>query len=317
MSQRLHSRTDIVAQASSFRDMLAPADRDGRVHGEGNVVQLFFNPAAGSYRGSTIDDLARAFRATGARIMLTPSVDAPPAIDPAATHICIAGGDGTVRHVAEALVTSRRDLPVAIYPAGTINLLAREGGCERRPDHLAEALIHGATRLHNPVRVGTAMFFACASVGPDSLAVEMVSSSPLKRHIGRFAYVAAMGSLLCRWPRHRLRLSANGASWECEAVYIAKGCYYAGAWSFAPQARVGDGQLHVVALKRARRREIFQFYWRMLSGGDVTGHSNVIAFSCTALSLQSDAPVPLQGDGDVLAMCPVEMQVHDRPVRIC
>jgi hypothetical protein len=55
------------------------------VHGEGNVVQLFFNPAAGSYRGSTIDDLARAFRATGARIMLTPSVDAPPAIDPAAT----------------------------------------------------------------------------------------------------------------------------------------------------------------------------------------------------------------------------------------
>jgi diacylglycerol kinase family enzyme len=140
-----------------------------------------------------------------------------------------------VRHVAEALVTSRRDLPVAIYPAGTINLLAREGGCERRPDHLAEALIHGATRLHNPVRVGTAMFFACASVGPDSLAVEMVSSSPLKRHIGRFAYVAAMGSLLCRWPRHRLRLSANGASWECEAVYIAKGCYYAGAWSFAPR----------------------------------------------------------------------------------
>jgi hypothetical protein len=120
------------------------------------------------------------------------------------------------------------------------------------------------------------MFFACASVGPDSLAVEMVSSSPLKRHIGRFAYVAAMGSLLCRWPRHRLRLSANGASWECEAVYIAKGCYYAGAWSCA-QARWG-WPVACRALKRARRREIFQFYWRMLSGGDVTGHSNVIAF---------------------------------------
>jgi diacylglycerol kinase family enzyme len=161
------------------------------------------------------------------------------------------------------------------------------------------------------------MFFACASVGPDSLAVEAVASSPLKRHIGRFAYVAAMGQLLCRWPRHRLLVSANGGSWECEAVYIAKGRYYAGGWSFAPRASVEDRQLHVVALKRARRREIFQFYWRMLSGGDVTGDSNVIAFSCTALSLQSDAPVPLQGDGDVLAMCPVEMRVHDQPVHIC
>lgn len=283
----------------------------------GKVVQLFYNPAAGSYRGSTIEELRQAFGATGARVRLTPSIDTPPTIDPAATHICIAGGDGTVRHVAEALVSANRQLPVAIYPAGTINLLAREGGYERRPAYLARALVGGATRPHSPVRVGASMFFACASVGPDSLAVDAVSASPLKRHIGRFAYVAAMGQLLRRWPRHHIVLTANGQSWDCEAVYIAKGRYYAGAWSFAPQAKVEDGQLHVVALKRARRREFFQFYWRLLSGSDVTDDSNVIAFSCTTLSLQSETPVPLQGDGDVLAMCPVEVTVHDTPINIC
>jgi diacylglycerol kinase family enzyme len=287
------------------------------------LVQLFYNPAAGSYNGETISALTRALRDTGARVTLTPSIDHPPAIDPAATHICIAGGDGTVRHVAEALVSANRPLPVAIYPAGTINLLAREAGFGRRPARLARALAEGRTRPHGPVEVRSAhgedasMFFACASVGPDSLAVADVSASSLKRHIGRFAYVAAMGRLLSRWPRHRLVVAANGERWECEAVYIAKGRYYAGSWSFAPQAKVDDGQLHVVALRRARRREMLQFYWTMLSGGDVTRGPNVIAFSCTALSLEAEEGMPLQGDGDILATGPVEIALGDTPVNIC
>ena len=290
---------------------------DAAAHG-GKIIQLFYNPAAGGYREATITELTRALTDTGARVRLTPSMDRPPAIDPAATHICIAGGDGTVRHVAEALVSANRQLPVAIYPAGTINLLAREGGFEHRPAaHMAQALVQGPTRPHRPVRVGGSMFFACASAGPDSLAVAQVAASPLKRYIGRFAYVAAMVRLLRHWPRHRIALSANGTSWECEAVYIAKGRYYAGPWSFAPQAKVDDGQLHIVALRRARRREFLHFCWQMLSGGDVTRDKNIISFTCTALSLQSDQPLPFQGDGDVLAMCPVEISVENTPVHIC
>lgn len=289
------------------------------------LVQLFYNPASGSYSGAAISALTRALRETGAGVTLTPSIDHPLAIDPAATHICIAGGDGTVRHVAEALVSANRPLPVAIYPAGTINLLARESGHERRPASVARALVEGRTRPHGPVEVRPArgggaeasLFFACASVGPDSLAVAEVSASSLKRHIGRFAYVAAMGRLLSRWPRHRIVVAANGERWDCEAVYIAKSRYYAGSWSFAPQAKVDDGQLHVVALRRARRREMLQFYWTMLSGGDVTRGPNVIAFSCTALSLEAEEGVPLQGDGDILATGPVEIALRDTPVNIC
>ena len=319
--------------AAQARTVLEGAERPGQgVRGRAmarlggrRLVQLFYNPAAGSYKGETIDALTQALRETGARVRLTPSIDHPPTIDPAATHICIAGGDGTVRHVAEALVSTNRQLPVAIYPAGTINLLAREAGYERHPARVARALVDGPTRPHGPVEVrpthgpvtDASMFFACASVGPDSLAVASVSASPLKRHIGRFAYVAAMGRLLRDWPRHRIVLSANGERWDCEAVYIAKGRYYAGSWSFAPQAKVDDGQLHVVALRRARRRELLQFYWTMLSGGDVTRGSNVIAFSCTALSLEAEEGLPVQGDGDILATCPVEITLHDTPVHIC
>lgn len=281
------------------------------------VVQLFHNPEAGSYDGAAIAELMREFRKTGAHVRLTPSVDSPPVIDPSATHICIAGGDGTVRHVAAALVSANRQLPVAIYPAGTINLLAREGDIERRPARLAQALVNGPTRPHSPAKAGASMFFACASVGPDSLAVASVASSLLKRQIGRFAYVTAMLQLFRAWPRHRIVVSANGRSWDCEAVYIAKGRYYAGPWSFAPHARGDDGQLHVVALRRAGRRHFLRFCWQMLGGVDVTRDRNVISFACTALSLHADCALPIQADGDVVTTCPAEITLHDTPLHIC
>lgn len=281
------------------------------------VIQLFYNDRAGSYSGPKIAALEQALRATGARVQLTPSFDSPPVIDPDATHICIAGGDGTVRHVAAALVHADRPLPVAIYPAGTINLLAREGGCERRPARLAAALLDdGMTRPHSPVQAGDTLFFACASVGPDSFVVASVSSA-LKRRIGRLAYAVTMARMLWTWPRHRIVLSGNGQSHPCEAVYIAKGRYYAGPWSFAPNAKVDDGKLHVVALKQARRRDYLRFCWLMLAGADPAGDGNVLAFSCTTLSLHSDCPLPLQGDGDIVAMAPVDIAIHATPVHIC
>lgn len=78
-----------------------------------------------------------------------------------------------------------------------------------------------------------------------------------------------------------------------------------------------DGQLHVVALKQARRRDFLRFCWQMPTGADPASDDNVAAFSCTALSIRSDRPPPLQGDGDIVAMSPVDIAIHATPVHIC
>ena len=280
------------------------------------IVQLFYNVKAGHYSPGRIDALVQALRAAGAKVRLTPSADGLPQLAPDTTHVCVAGGDGTVRHVGAAVVNTNPALPLAIYPMGTVNLLAREAQVPRNPGKLAQLLVHGgADRPHHPVRVGNDMFFACASAGPDSYAVASVSLR-LKRWIGRLAYAVSFLHLLANWPRFNLRLSANGQSWPCEAVFIAKGRYYAGPWSFAPQAQVGDGLLHVVALKTARRRDFLGFCWSLLRGMDPGSGGNTIAFTCTALRLDADELVPLQGDGDILGCCPLDMAVDARAVQV-
>ena len=274
------------------------------------VVQLFYNPNAGSANQRRLARLVAAFEAEGAAVLLAPSVDRVPEILPHATHICIAGGDGTVRHVAMALAKSGSVQPVAIYPAGTVNLLAREAPLPSDPVRFAHAVLgEGLLRPHHPITLGETMFFACASIGPDSAAVAGLSSR-LKHRIGRAAYVVSFLRVLQRWRRLPLRLEAPGFTLECEAVYIAKARHFAGPWSFAPQARPDDELFHVVALHTARRRDFLRFVFALFTGRDMRKCAGMTVLSCSELSIDGPADMPVQADGDIVAYGPVRLSLH-------
>jgi diacylglycerol kinase family enzyme len=280
----------------------------------GAIVQLFYNPTSGSHSPRKLNALARSLEAAGATVIRAQSLDCTPAIALEATHVCIAGGDGTVRHVATALARCGRSLPAAILPAGTVNLLAREAGFSGHPEQLARRLLaKGSQRRHFGASLGDTMFFACASAGPESLAIAR-HSPRLKRVIGRLAYATAFCRLLVSWPRMRMRLTSEGRTYACEAVYVAKGRFFAGPWSFAPLASSNEALLHIVALERCRRRNFLGFCLDMLLGRDPAKRQGVTAFTCTALKLECDGAMPIQADGDVVAQLPVAITLDARPV---
>jgi len=279
-----------------------------------DVVQVFSNPSAGRNSRRTIAALVKALEARGAEVLSCESANGPPRIDDRATHVCVAAGDGTVRHVAEAVMRVGRPLTISVYPAGTINLLASEAGYPRDPELFAARVLSGSARhRHHPVAIGDSHFFACAGVGPDSLAVSRVSPR-LKRAIGRLAYAVAALRLLFVCQRVHIDLDSGERKVRCEAFYVAKGRYYAGGWSFAPQARVDEPVLHVVALRKARRRDYLAFVATLGLGGDVSKLANVDAFTCTTLNATSAAPLPIQADGDIVGALPVTLTVGPQPL---
>lgn len=278
------------------------------------VVQIFSNPQAGTYSRRRVRALTRALQDLGATVVQSVSVDGPPEILNNADHVCVAGGDGTVRHVASAVLQCGRPVTMSVYPIGTINLLARERLYPTHPCAFARMVMaHTTCRAHYPVAADDIFFFACASTGPDS-AVLAQYSPRLKRKIGRMAYVAAFIALLWKWPRQNIRLIANGRQVECEAFYVAKGRYYAGPWSFAPDSRVDDPLMHIVALKRARRRDFARLAIAVLLGRSIADVPGASCFTATELAAESDVPLPLQADGDVVAHLPVRLTVGDRPL---
>ncbi|HEX7873739.1 MAG TPA: diacylglycerol kinase family protein [Sphingobium sp.] len=278
------------------------------------VVQLFSNPHAGTYSRRRVQSLVRALQDLGATVVQSFSADAPPEILDGVDHVCIAGGDGTVRHVASAVLRCGRPVTMSIYPVGTVNLLARERlypACASDFARLVMADAHG--KDHFPVVVGEDFFFACASVGPDSMALDCYSPR-LKRLIGRGAYGFAFLGLLWRWRRHRIRLNAEGVAVECEAFYVAKGRYYAGPWSLAPASRGDDPLMHVIALERARRIDFARLVLALFFRRAIDTVPGAVCFTTTDLKVESDEALPLQADGDILATLPVRFMIGRTPL---
>jgi diacylglycerol kinase (ATP) len=272
------------------------------------VIQLFVNAKAGSSSRRRVAALRRELEAAGARVIVTPTGDDDLAIAEESTHICAVGGDGTLRHVAAALERSGQPRVMSVFPTGTVNLLAREYGYSRNALSFAGRILREApSRLQRIARIGEMMMFTCASVGPDADAVAGVSPR-LKRVIGRAAYGVAFLGTLIRWPRRQLLVEADSQTIACEAVYIAKGRYYAGPWSFAPGAAADDPFLHVVALRQARRRDFMRFLWALLHHDDLTRDSNLIQFTCASLRI-TGADAPLQADGDIVAHLPTGIAI--------
>jgi len=274
------------------------------------VVQLFVNGRAGSASHRRVEALKRALDAAGARVIESQSGSDPLEVSDDATHVCAVGGDGTLRYVTAAVARTGRAIPMSIFPSGTINLLAREYGYGRDPAIFARRILaSGTPRLGRYAYLGDTLMFTCASVGPDSAAVAALNPR-LKRLIGRIAYGVAFVHVLINWPRPHLRLQANSETIDCEAVFIAKGLYYAGPWSFAPHAAADDPFLHVVALRRARRRDFARFMLALLlHRKDLSHDPNLVRFSCDALEIEGNRAPPLQADGDIVATLPVEFRI--------
>jgi diacylglycerol kinase (ATP) len=286
--------------------------------GSGRRVQIIVNRAAGRAREDRLAQIRDGFVREGADVVVTECGPGRPIVlEEGVTQVCVVGGDGTLRHVAAALVTAERDLPLSIYPGGTINLAHRELRSPTDPArHAAYAMGVENLRRHHAIRVGDALCLSCASVGPDSHAVAAVSPR-LKRRIGRLAYLVAFLRVLVEWPRAPIRLRWEDGELECEAFYVAKGRFFAGRWSFAPDADRTRPVMHVVALRTASRRNVARFVWAMARGRCPSSAANLAAFSCTRLSAESGEALPVQVDGDPVTTLPVQMAIDPISFAVC
>ncbi|HYI38895.1 MAG TPA: diacylglycerol kinase family protein [Allosphingosinicella sp.] len=282
------------------------------------TVQLFYNRTSGGHCPHRLAALRAGFEARGAKVLLSECGPAHPIeVGAETSHVCAVGGDGTLRHVALALARCGRRLPLSVYPAGTVNLVHRERLFPLDPaGHALRLLAEDTGASLHPAALNDTFFLACASVGPDSRAAAEVSLA-LKARVGRLAYAWAMVRILIDWRRAPIRLAWDGGALDCEAFYVAKGRYFAGPWSFAPEADLGHPLLHVVALARARRRDFARFVFALWRGRRVDALPGVTAFTCTALEAQADVPLPIQADGDPVGTLPASIALHGETLGLC
>lgn len=276
-------------------------------------VQLFYNPYSGSFSHQRLQALVEAYADNGFTALITESsFNSPAHLKEGVDQICIAGGDGTVRQVINQAAREADAAPIFIFPMGTINLIALEQESSGDPHIFVQQTLSGSPHSFYPVHINDTRFLVCASVGPDSLAVSALSQG-LKNYIGRLAYGIALMQQIFRWPRPSIQVNAPERSFMCEALYIAKGRYFAGRWSIAPDARLDKPLLYVLALRSASRRDFIAFILAVIIGR-ADRLKNAICFTCTELELWSDCAWPMQADGDIVTTLPARIKIDSRPI---
>ncbi|MBU6266844.1 MAG: hypothetical protein KGN34_04830 [Sphingomonadales bacterium] len=158
-------------------------------------VVLACNPHAGGYSARKLDALRAALERAGHVVRVEDSLAyrLPAAVD--AAHLtCMVGGDGTARMVIARNRETAQATAYCIFPAGTVNLLAREAGYRAQGGALVRRLREGRQRRHFFGELDGQPFLCCASVGIDSIVVDRVTAGA-KRRFGKLAYVLALAAL--------------------------------------------------------------------------------------------------------------------------
>src|SRR5579859_2017964 len=156
--------------------------------------------------------------------------------------VLVCGGDGTINEAVNGLAGSETAL--AVLPAGTINLWAREVGLSADPAAAVRLMLSGERRRVDLGRVGDRYFLMLASVGVDAVAVRAVMAER-KRRWGRYAYLAAGVSDLLRHGGRPLAIEAGEVHFRGRALAAIVGNtrLYAGLLHAAHRARIDDGLL--------------------------------------------------------------------------
>ena len=211
--------------------------------------------------------------------------------------VLASGGDGTVTSCAEAMAGS--GIPLAVLPAGTGNLLARNLGLPLELDDALAVALAGSDRQLDIGNVNGNPFLVMAGIGLDAKMLDS-ASEPLKKRIGWAAYgISALRHLLDRPVQVTLR--ADGGPplrRRASAVIIGNVSSLQGGVPLLPDAEPDDGMLDAVVLSARGPTGWLALAVHVLMRRSAT--SRVARITFRELSVDLDREQPWELDGEVM-----------------
>ncbi|MCH8044649.1 MAG: NAD(+)/NADH kinase [Planctomycetes bacterium] len=284
-------------------------------------VLISVNPTAGSGSGQRrVECLAELLAAGGYRVDVVTDLDEMAQraeryfSEGTLRAVVAAGGDGTV---AEVVNRTGADVPLAVLPLGTENLLAKYL-CQRpSAEAVFETIDQGISVKLDAACANGRIFLLMVGVGFDAEVVRRVEEAR-SGHITHAAYVKPIWDSIRSYQYPELRVYCDRAASDdleqAQPSIAARWLFafnlprYGGGIPFAPQAVGTDGLLDVCTFRRGS-------FWQGLRylACIVCRQHERLADCVTAQTprfrVEADVPVPYQIDGDLGGWLPLAVEV--------
>ena len=223
--------------------------------------------------------------------------------------VFVLGGDGTVSEVVGAMAHS--GVPVGVLPGGTGNLVASVLGVPRNITSAVRALLTGERRTFDLGRLPDGRYFTfAAGVGVDVAMVQRTSIGG-KRYLGMVSYALTATRAAFRGDMINVTVDVDGKMVKARAVLamIANaGSILGGRFAIGPNVKPDDGELDLCLYMPQYPREVFAVFWKLLRR-DFTPDPLMQFVRGRSFRLESEVPVPVQADGDIVGETPIEISV--------
>jgi YegS/Rv2252/BmrU family lipid kinase len=308
----------------SCSDHSPPMPRDIR-----NAL-LIYNPTSGGRRHRRFAEIEKAVRILGdegIKVELAPTsgpgnaqVIAQQAVEQQRELVIACGGDGTINEIINGLAGSQ--VPMALLPAGTANILAKElripwdipHAARLIPDGVVRRIALGVAKHLNGgasafVPPGGRYFLSVGGAGPDGAIVNAVDPE-LKKKTGVLAYWAEGMKQLVQYDFPEMIVRSGGQERRASIIVIGRTVNYGGPFKITTGANLFDNEFEMLTnatRSRFRYAACLPALWlgklRSMEGIEAWKDSEVVCEPA------SEKTVFAQVDGEPIGQLPLSFRV--------
>lgn len=235
--------------------------------------------------------------------------------------VVIAGGDGTIRALIEQLSNNNYLPYISVFPAGTVNLVAKELLMSGDPYKWAKRVLKG---VEVPVYLGRAnghVFLTVTGIGFDSLVVDNVTEKE-KKLLNKLAYVLQGTEIMRKevlfsnWRyRFQVRFDDEEEWHEASSVIVGKSRYYAGRYNLFRGASLSTPWLYTALFTGAKRADFIR-YAACIAMEALGLDKDIVVRRAKRLEIRCNVEdFAAELDGDAVTSAPLRIELEDEPIK--
>lgn len=287
-------------------------------------IRLIYNPGSGdrSFR-MRLDEVVEEFQKEGFQVVPYKTLgvdDIERGVELSAydsyNGIAIAGGDGTINRVVNAMIKHNIDLPIGIFPWGTANDLAAYFGIERDIKKCCRYIIEGKKKSIDIGKINDRYFVNVAAGGLLTDVSQKIDIN-LKNTLGKLAYYLKGLEQLPNFRPIPVKFVMDDSSIKADIFLfmVFNGCSAGGFNMLAKDARIDDGKLDIIAIKACTIVELIPLFIKILKGEHLQD-SNIIYIRTDRLNIDCQYKVETDIDGEAGPMFPVSLSTIPGAVNV-
>ena len=225
--------------------------------------------------------------------------------------LIVQGGDGTIHSALP--VAADRNIPLALLPSGTANVLARELKIPRDPQRAVRLLREGRRARMYLGSSGSHYFHLMAGIGLDSHIIQKATPT-LKKSFGVASYWMAGLLAYPDLPLVPFQVRFSDEVHEATFAVVANSRYY-GHLVVTPSASVLENHLDICLFKAGNRARFLQYLLAILRGTHLR-YPDVLCRKADQVEIVGDPSIAVQMDGEVVGNLPMNLKLSGRSVEI-